>query len=104
MDCLEVWFGHRNELADPNWAIPEKNPNRVRGGGRGGGLRIYLFENTPGIFYFFTLPLEIPDKIKLNSWIFHKIVLKLLEIPRPVIGKIGVFRRKNRRFFLDGQG
>ena len=43
------------------------------GGGR--GLRIYFCENSPGIFHFFTLPLEIPDKTKLNPWIFHKIVL-----------------------------
>ena len=37
-------------------------------------LRIYFFENPPGIFRFFTLPLEILDKTKLNPWIFHKIV------------------------------
>ena len=42
MDCLEVWFGHRNELADANWAIPEKNPNRVGGGGRTGGVEDIL--------------------------------------------------------------
>ena len=47
------------------------------------GLRIYFCENSPGIFHFFTLPLEIPDKTKLNPWIFHKIVLDPLEIPRP---------------------
>ena len=34
-------------------------------------------------FIFLTLPLEIPDKTKLNPWIFHKIVLDPLEIPRP---------------------
>ena len=51
-----------------------KNPN--------GGLRIYFFEN-PGIFHFFTLPMEIPDKTKLSAWIFHRIVLDPLEIPRP---------------------
>ena len=49
----------------------------------GVGLRIYFCENSPGIFHFFTLPLEIPDKTKLNPWIFHKIVLDPLEIPRP---------------------
>ena len=27
------------------------------------------------IFHFYTLPLEIPDKTKLEPWIFHKIVL-----------------------------
>ena len=48
-----------------------------------GELRIYFFENPPGIFHFFTLPLEIRDKIKLNHWIFHKIVLDLLGIPIP---------------------
>ena len=51
-----------------------KNPNR--------GLRIYFFENPFGIFHFFTLLLEIPDKTKLNLWIFHKIALDPLEIPR----------------------
>ena len=54
-----------------------KNPNR------GGGLRIYFFENPLDFFNFFTLPLEVPDKTKLNPWIFHKIVLDPLEIPRP---------------------
>ena len=34
-------------------------------------------------FIFFTLPLEIPDKTMLNSWIFCKIVLDSLEILRP---------------------
>ena len=50
---------------------------------QGKGVRIYFCENSPGIFHFFTLPLEIPDKTKLNPWIFHKIVLDPLEIPRP---------------------
>ena len=35
-----------------------------------------------GIFHFFTLPLEIPDKTKLHPWKFHKIVLDPSEIPR----------------------
>ena len=56
------------------WAIPEKSQTERGGGG---------FENPPGIFHFFTLPQEIPDKKKLNPWIFHKIVLDPLEIPRP---------------------
>ena len=30
------------------------------------GLRIYFFENPPGIFHFVTLPLEIPGKTKHN--------------------------------------
>ena len=59
-----------------------KNPNRWGGRGR---LRIYFFEPPlpPGILYFFTLPLEIPNKTKLNPWIFHKIVLDSLAIPTP---------------------
>ena len=53
-----------------------KNPNR---GGWG-----YTFLKTPrGIFHIFTLPQEIPDKTKHNSWIFHKIMLEALKIPRP---------------------
>ena len=49
-------------------------------GGDGGGLRIYFCENSPEIFHFFTLLLEIPGKTKINSWIFHKIVLAI-QIP-----------------------
>ena len=40
------------------WGIPEKQANR--------GLRTYIFENPPGIFAFFTLPIEIPDKTRLQ--------------------------------------
>ena len=39
---------------------PRKKPNRGRGRGT------YFFENPPGLFQFFTLPQEIPDKTKLN--------------------------------------
>ena len=46
-----------------------------------GGLRICFFEKTLEFFFFFTWPPEIQDK-KLNPWIFHKIVLDSLEIPR----------------------
>ena len=46
------------------------------------GLRIYFFEN-PGVFHFFTLTLEIPDKTRLSPWIFHRFVLDPLEIPIP---------------------
>ena len=35
------------------------------------------------MFHFFTLLLEIPDKTKSHPWKFGKIVLDLLEIPRP---------------------
>ena len=41
------------------WAIPEKQ-NKT------GGLRAYVFENPPGIFRFFTLTMEIPDKTRLH--------------------------------------
>ena len=37
---------------------------------------------TPELLRFTTLPLEIPDKIKLHSWKFHKIVLHPLEFLR----------------------
>ena len=56
-----------------------KNPNRW---GRG-GVEDILFWTPPGILHFFTLPLEIPNKTKLNPWIFHKIVLDSLAIPTP---------------------
>ena len=48
------------------WAIPEKIQT--------GGFEDILFRKSPC--------LEIPDR-KLNPWIFHKIVLDTLEIPRP---------------------
>ena len=57
------------------WAIPEKKQK--------GGLRTYFFENPPGIFHFFTLPLEILDKTELHTWKFCKIVFHPLEIPSP---------------------
>ena len=51
---------------------------------QGGGVEDILFwKKNPGIFHFYILPLEIPDKTKLNPWKFHKIVLVPLEIPRP---------------------
>ena len=52
-----------------------KNPNREGWG--------YTFLKTP--WNFFTLTLEVPDKTKLNPWIFHIIVLDPLEILRPKI-------------------
>ena len=67
------------------WAIPEKEKkNRGKGwGGVGGGVEDILFRKLPGIFHFFTLPLEIPDRTKLHPWKSHKIVLDPLKIPRP---------------------
>ena len=57
-------------------AIPEKTPNRVGG---------YAFlKNTPGIFKFVPLPLEIPQK-SFHPWneILQNFVTPLpLEIPR----------------------
>ena len=47
-----------------NWAIPEKIQTE--------GVENILFSTPPpGILYFFTLPLEVPSKTKLNPvWIF----------------------------------
>ena len=73
------------------WSIPEKIQTR-------GALRIYFLEKKPGIFHFFTLPLKISDKTKLTPWIFHKIVLDLLEIPRPKTKTLG-----NSTLFFLGQ-
>ena len=56
------------------WAIPEKAKQGV-------GLITCFFEN-PCKFRFFSLSLEIPDKTVINPWIFHKIELNPLEIPR----------------------
>ena len=47
------------------WALLQKKSKQA-------DLRIYFFENPVELFF---LPLEIPDKTKLNPWIFFKIVL-----------------------------
>ena len=44
-----------------DWAIPEKKTNR-------GGWEYTYLKKTPGIICFLSLPLEIPDKIKLHPW------------------------------------
>ena len=44
---------------------------------RGGAVEDILFQNPPGIFHFFTLPLEIPGKSKLHPWKLHKTLLHL---------------------------
>ena len=56
-------------------------------GGGGGGLRMYFCENSPGGFYFFTLPLEIPDKTKFNPWI---------NIPQNCVRSLENFKAKNK--------
>ena len=61
-------------------AISRKNPNR------GEVLKIHFFEKTPGIFYFFTLTLEIPEKNKAQPLDIPRICVRLdhpLEISRP---------------------
>ena len=60
-----------------------KNPNR-----KGWGHNFW--KKTPGIFRFVTLPLEIPDKMKLHSWKLHKTVLHPLEFPRPKAKTYGI--------------
>ena len=56
-------------------AIPEKSKEEGWG-------HTFLIK-TPGIFRFITLPLEIPNKMKLYPWKFHTIVLHPLEFPWP---------------------
>ena len=53
-------------VINDNWAIPEKDQTR------GVGVEDIFFENPRGIFRFFTLPLEIPDKTRLH---FSDVVL-----------------------------
>ena len=54
---------------------PKKNPHRR--------MRHNFWKKTSGIFRSVTLPLEIPDKMKVHLWKFQKIVLQSLEFPRP---------------------
>ena len=63
-----------NSLLIIDWAIPEKKTSRE--------LRTYFSEKPLEFFIFFTLALEILDKIKLHPWKFHKIALDSLENPR----------------------
>ena len=58
------------------WAIPEKKLN---------GLRIYLFKKFAGIFHFFTLPLEIPDK-----------TAQPLDIPQNCVRSLGNSKTKRK--------
>ena len=52
------------------------------------------------ILDFVTLPSEIPDKMKLQPWKFHKIVFHPLEFPRPKTKTHGkqLFQLKMTRF------
>ena len=77
-----------------HWAIPEKTQIGGEGGGGGDDKNS---GNPPEICHFFTLPLEILDKTELNPWIFHKILLDLLEIPRLKTKTPG----NSTLFFLD---
>ena len=53
-----------------------KKKNSWGGGGRGVIELGHAFMKTPLEFsIFFTLPLEIPDKTKLQPWKFHKFLL-----------------------------
>ena len=60
----------------PYLGYSRKNPNRT-------GWGYNFWKKAPGFFRFVTLPLEIPDKMKLHPCKFHKIVLHPLEFPRP---------------------
>ena len=51
------------------WAIPEKDQTA------GGVEDILLWKLPQNFSYSFTWSLEIPDKTKLNAWIFHTILL-----------------------------
>ena len=53
----------------------QKQTNRGRGGR--GGWRKHFFENSPGVFRFFALPLEISDKLKIQPLEIESIVLHL---------------------------
>ena len=61
---LKISKIHRKQTDKMGYS--RKDPNR--------GAEDILLWKLPGTFHFFTLPLEIPDKTKLNPCIFHKIV------------------------------
>ena len=59
------------------WDIPEKIQT--------GRFEDILFWNSPGVFRFVTLPLEIPEKTIFHPWKFCKIVWHPLETPKSKI-------------------
>ena len=49
-----------------------------------GGSRGHTFLENPGSFSgFFSVPLEIPGKLKLHPWKFDKVMLHPSEVSRP---------------------
>ena len=68
--CYHVGWVHLDTLAY------SKN-KETEGRGEGGGWRKHFFENSPGIFRFFTLPLEISDKLKIQPLDIESIALHL---------------------------
>ena len=77
-----------SKVADKGWwLINGKLPLFIKKSKQGGegveNIGTFLKKPLKFCFFYFTPVLEILDKIKLNPWIFHKIVLELLEIPRP---------------------
>ena len=76
----KVLFRKTSEMR--NWSIPEKIQTGRRAEGWVDWGHTFL-KKTSGTFRFVTLPLDIPDKMTLHPWKFHKIVLHPLGFPRP---------------------
>ena len=55
-EFIECWLSNHKSIC--NGLFQKKSKQ--------GRLRTYLFEKTPGIFRFVTLPLEIPDKMNFD--------------------------------------
>ena len=81
------------QIMEVFWALGTKHSIGLFQEKKKEGLRTYIFENPPGTFCFFTLPLEIPDKKELHPWRFHRVVLHPLEM--------GYTRKTNKRGFED---
>ena len=64
---------------------------------QGRSLRAYFFENPPGVFRFFTLPLGIPDKTRIYSQ-------KLLESPQKILSSKTKTPGNSTCFFLFTPG
>ena len=88
-----------NELLLSSFALGYSRNNQTGEKGRGGGsLRTQLlFEIKAWNFKVFCFTPGIPDKTKLHSWKFRKIVLHLWKTPRTKIKIPG----NSTRFFLD---
>ena len=63
-----------------------------------GRLRTYFFENTPGIFRFAALPMEISDKMKFHSW---KNAISQFQLQMSEVWMVGILNHCENKAFVS---